>query len=384
MNNKIKVGFLVNFFGPAGVETFIKNIANHLNRDIFEPYVYVIYIAYDDYTALLNQDIKLRHLDRKRGENSKFFLRLSKALKADGIQVIHTNNWGTFIEGVIAKMLYPSLKMIHVQHGLEYEATKNASPLKIKIRGLMRSMGGRLVNRMVSVSKIGIDYLQREWNAKDVQLIYNGVELDKFNGTSKLKRRDIGLGEEDFVVCSTGRWVKVKNYACLFRALSLLKDKIPQLKMVHIGDVPRGYKHGNENEKIFKYIKEQKFEDRVIFLGTRNDVNNILPLCDVFALTSFSEAISLSLLEAQAAGLPAVVTDVGGNPEIIRDGWNGFLTPSDDEEVVADRIFELFQNDQKRTSMGQNAKINTEKNFSFARMLGDYQALYRHVAGEKV
>ncbi len=384
MSDKIKVGFLVNFFGPAGVETFIKNIANNLDRNIFEPYLYVIYIAYDDYTALLNKDIKIRHLNRIRGENTKFFLRLSKVLKADGIHLIHTNNWGTFIEGVIAKLLNPSLKMIHVQHGLEYEATKKASSSKIKIRGLMRTIGGRLVNQMVSVSKIGIDYLQKEWNVKNVQLIYNGIEVDKFNGSSKLKRADIGLGEEDFVVCSTGRWVRVKNYACLFRALNLLKDKIPQLKMVHIGDVPRGYEHDNENEKIFKYIKEYSFAEKVIFLGTRNDVNDILSLCDVFALTSFSEAISLSLLEAQSAGIPGVVTDVGGNPEIIRDGWNGFLAPSDDEQAVADRIFGLFRDKQKRICMGQNAKMNTEKEFSFERMLHDYETLYQRVSGGKL
>ncbi len=381
MNKKIHIGYLVNHFVPAGVETFLLNLINNLDLSIYQPHLYVFYSSAPDYLSALNKSVVVKHLNREKAYSIKFFRRLKKELQQDHIEIVHTNNWSTFLEGVLIKMQWPALKLLYVQHGLEYYLQNDPSLLKKKLRKLLRTFGRPFYNELVSVSQIGQALLKKEWNSKKTHLIYNGIDLKRFHTNGMLSREDLGLSDKAFIICSVGRLMDVKNYLCLFKAVELLIPRIPNLLFLHIGEE---FNIGNkQGERLRRFVEEQKVHEHFRFLGRRHDIPDILPLCDVFSLTSYSEGISLSLLEAQAAGLPAVVTNVGGNPEVVLEGVNGFLAASDNEKEVADKIYLLYQDKNLRKTLSTNAHNRVRELFSLENMVNQYQNLYYTLVKEK-
>lgn len=112
------------------------------------------------------------------------------------------------------------------------------------------------------------------------------------------------------------------------------------------------------------------------FLGLRDDLAEIYPLMEVFLLSSLTEGISVTLLEAMAAGVPAVATEVGGNPEIVVDGITGYLVPLNDEARMAERIVRLLEEPALAAGLGARGRQRVLESFSFDAMLARYQELY--------
>ncbi|OGT98274.1 MAG: hypothetical protein A2079_02585 [Geobacteraceae bacterium GWC2_48_7] len=117
-------------------------------------------------------------------------------------------------------------------------------------------------------------------------------------------------------------------------------------------------------------------EHQVKFIGQRDDLQEIYPLMDVFLLSSYTEGISITLLEAMVCGLPCVVTDVGGNSEVVLDGVTGFLVPSDAHESMADKVLSLLADPELVAVMGNNGSERVASCFSFSRMMDEYLELY--------
>jgi glycosyltransferase involved in cell wall biosynthesis len=117
--------------------------------------------------------------------------------------------------------------------------------------------------------------------------------------------------------------------------------------------------------------------DRVIFLGVRSDVPAVLQALDIFAMTSLSEAASLTLMEAMASGLPVVVTDVGGNPEIVRANRDGILVPRGDARATGEALAALLHTPQKAWEMGSSGRARVQERFVLDRTIDQYYERYR-------
>ena len=124
-------------------------------------------------------------------------------------------------------------------------------------------------------------------------------------------------------------------------------------------------------------------EKNISFLGDRNDVPRILAGLDAAALSSLSEGISLTILEAMSCGLPVVATAVGGNSEIIKNGQNGFLVDTDNTAELADKLSLLGNNPELRAQMGRDARDNIMSKWSLSKMNERYQGLYDQLLTKK-
>ncbi len=375
MKTPVNVGYLVHHFVHAGLENFVLTLMNNLDRKRFRPHLYVMFGSDESFLKRLNPDIPVFHLGMKH-ENDRHTLRqFAKKLREDEIQILQIHNWGTFLEGLLTKWYYPGLKLIHVQQGMEYELTLKAPPWKRKARKLIRHLLIPFVEVAVGCSGQAKAYLEKEWGARRTVLIYNSVDTRKFNGKGKPVPEINNY--PGFKVVTVGRIVEVKNFMCLFKAIHLLRNQIPDIRLYHIGDShPRGQKVGQE---LMRFVEENNLQEHIVFMGLQNDIPSLLPNFDVFSLTSFSEGLSFSILEALASGLPAVVTAVGGNPEVVQDGVNGFLVPSDDEHAVAEAIYKLYKDPELRKTMGRQAREIVLKKFSVDVMVQKYQDLYTQV-----
>lgn len=118
---------------------------------------------------------------------------------------------------------------------------------------------------------------------------------------------------------------------------------------------------------------------KIIFAGARHDIPNLMNAMDIFVLSSLSEGISLTLIEAMACELPVVATNVGGNPEVVVEGETGFLAPPQEPSLIAGRIQELMNNAALRQSFGKCGRLRAVEHFSIKRVGKQYEELYRSV-----
>jgi glycosyltransferase involved in cell wall biosynthesis len=171
------------------------------------------------------------------------------------------------------------------------------------------------------------------------------------------------------VVGLVGRLVPAKAPEVFLRALALAAARVPALRGLVVGDGPLRSELETEARRL-------GLEGRVVFAGVRQDVPELLPGLDALAFSSVREGLSMAMLEAMAAGVPVIATDVGGTPELITHGVTGLLVPPGRPESLADALVALLEDAAGAAAIRQAARRCVEDRFSLDRMTAAYQALY--------
>lgn len=182
-------------------------------------------------------------------------------------------------------------------------------------------------------------------------------------------RNELNLLETDIAIFSVGRLVKLKRFDRLIEAISKL-DNHNNVKSFIIGSGP-------EAEDLQLLINHHNLQNSIFLLGERHDVQRLLASADIFTLTSETEGMSKSILEALAAGLPVIATDVGGNKDLVLDSINGFLLQDDAPEVMATKIESLLTNKALRQSMSKSSKNLLETKYSAIKFIENHLDIYR-------
>lgn len=184
----------------------------------------------------------------------------------------------------------------------------------------------------------------------------------------------LGAGKGDQIIGHVGRLSEIKNQSMLLQAFRLLYDKFGSCHLVIVGDGPL-------RDQLLKETKSLKIGNRVHFMGERNDVKAFLSIFGVFALTSNSEGISIALLEAMAQGVVPVATGVGGNGVVIKNDFNGLLSPVGDEEQFARNLELILEDNKLKSRLRKNAIDTVISKFSIHNMVRDYQTIYVKALG---
>jgi glycosyltransferase involved in cell wall biosynthesis len=192
-------------------------------------------------------------------------------------------------------------------------------------------------------------------------VIHNGVELDR-------PRRPPGRTQAPVTLLSVGRLRAPKDFTTLIRAISALEPGSVRLRIA--GDGP-------ERPALEAEIAQRGLSGTVELLGTRPDVDQLLAAADLFVLSSDSEGLPMSVLEAMAAGLPVVASGVGGVPELVKDGETGALVPPRDSHALAAAIREIAGDPQLRDRLGQAGRRRAEVEFSLEGCRRRHLELYR-------
>jgi glycosyltransferase involved in cell wall biosynthesis len=189
-------------------------------------------------------------------------------------------------------------------------------------------------------------------------------------------RRELGLADGTAAVGLVARldhWGK--GHKEFFTALASLKDRYPVQGLVIGG--------GRRETEMRQLAVEMGLEERVRFLGQRDDVPDLLAALDIFVLPSHSEGVSLALLEAMAAGLPVIASRVGGLPEVVTDGDTGLLIPPQDPEALAAALARLLDEPAWAKKLGENARRQVEENFSLERLGREINEIYGELVEKK-
>jgi glycosyltransferase involved in cell wall biosynthesis len=209
------------------------------------------------------------------------------------------------------------------------------------------------------------------WPAERIEVVHNAVDLDRFRAAEAPRlRTELTGGEDRPVVLTAARLDEQKGHPVLFRAAA----ELPEALFVLAGEGPR-------RAALQELAAELGIADRVLFLGHRTDIPELLAASDVFALPSLYEGSSLAVLEAMAAGRAVVSSAIGGTDELLTDGEDGLLVAPGDSPALAAALRRLLGDGELRAELGRAARARAERDFSRGAMEGRVTAIYRRLLG---
>jgi glycosyltransferase involved in cell wall biosynthesis len=209
--------------------------------------------------------------------------------------------------------------------------------------------------------------------ADRVHVIQNGIEMEPQGRSRHVVRQELELGNRP-TVGIVARLAPVKNHAMLLHAWKSVLEQVPDAVLLIVGN-------GSQELALQALTQSLSIEASVRFLGFRRDIGDLLRCMDVFVLSSFSEGLSLTLLEAEAMGLPVVATDVGGNAEVDQHERTGLLVPTDAAEAMAHALARLLQDPDERCRMGMRGRESYLEHFTLRAMLLGFTRFYRQLMG---
>ena len=372
----LRVLHFTNSMRLGGTEQVVLRVASTLNEG-FEHYVCCTRNFDPDLVQRWLRPEQFRALHLPESRLAFFVPRLMGSIRACQPDIVHSRNWGA-IEAAIAARLARVPIVIHSEHGYEVEYLSKTPRRQRWMRRLVCSSA----DAFCTVSRELRDYHASEAGVmpERIRVIYNGVDTARFapNPLSRARvRAELGIAPDDFIVGAVGRMVPIKDYPTLVRAAGIAAAKIPNLKLIMVGDGP-------ELDRIHDLIRGiPELGDRVLPVGRSHDVPALLNAMDIFVQTSLREGMSNTLLEAMSTGVPAVVTRVGGNPEVVDEGFTGWLFAPGDVSDLSGLMLRLATDPGLRARAGEAARRRALEMFSHETMLENYRALYLELARKR-
>ena len=294
-------------------------------------------------------------------------MRLHRLFRRTGVQVVQTHHLTQLIyAGLGARLAGASL--IHVEH--EYFSLASR-----RRKRLLRALGA-LCHRVVAVGEETGLFLTRRVGlpVSRVVVIRNGVDLTQYSPIPHVPRGALGLPLGGSLIGHVGRLDPLKDQESLVRAFQMVVAEHPDAHLVLVGEGP-------SRRDLEHLVANLGLRDRVLLLGSRGDVADLLPHFEVFAMASLREGLPLAILEAMAAARPVVATDVGDIPGVVQDGTSGLLVPPGQVKALAAALASLLGAPARAQALGRAGRAAVEERFAFSSTVRQYQDLYQSMAG---
>ncbi len=307
------------------------------------------------------------------------FLKIYRVLRKEKFDIVHTHTSKAGLLGRLAAKLARVPIIIYTPHGHVFFGY--FSSLKTKIFILLEKLASPLADKIVAKTNAEKeDYISYKITSeRRLTIICSGIDLNRFKELSsdeKLKiKKELGIPENSLVVGTAGRLVPVKGPEFLIEASKIIVSKYPDTYFLFAGDGP--LRQNLEMKALQIGVKKN-----IIFLGWRDDVAKIISIFDIFVLPSLNEAMGRVLVEAMALRKPIVASRVGGIPDLVAHGKNGFLIQPKNPMELAKHIELLLEDRGEREKMG-SAGQETIFNFSKERMIEDTEKLYEELRFRK-
>ncbi|MCC6454636.1 MAG: glycosyltransferase family 4 protein [Caldilineaceae bacterium] len=287
--------------------------------------------------------------------------------------VIHTHSSVAGVVGRLAALTAGTTVLIHHVHGWPLYQDMGVRMRMLYV--MLERLCARYTTRIVAVSRPDIQkgLAYRICKEEKFALIYNGIDLDKFRQPVDAQqiRKELNLDPNCKLVGMIGRLDKQKNPLDFIRAAAIVARSYADVQFVIVGD-------GSLRGECQHLINELHLNEKLFLLGYRNDVDRILPILTVAAMSSLWEGLPIAFLESMSAGKPIVANDVDGASDVVINGETGFLVPPHQPSKMAERILYLLNNDSLCDEMRHVAQQRSNY-FSVQRMVNQIESLYKEL-----
>ncbi|MCK9186700.1 glycosyltransferase family 4 protein [Candidatus Gracilibacteria bacterium] len=358
--------------GGAEIQMFL--LAKFLDKKLFTP---IVALSSNEPLDKLvenfdKEGVKVVRINAKSKHNPVHYLSLKKIIDEEKIDILHLNLWNPascrygFLAGKSAK-----IPMIVTEHDpFEITGFKNA----------FKKYGLKNVSKIVTVSNENQKLLKKLFplHKEKIEVIQNGIDIDWWqsqvlrfteNDREKTKNEVFNAEKDTLIIISVAELHERKGLKYLIKAMSTIKEKYPNIKLVIVGEGP-------DRKNLENLIEDLKLENHIILLGRRKEIPKLLKSSNIFVLPSRREAFGLVNLEAMITPLPVIASKVGGIPEIIKDGETGILVEPENEKELAQALEALISDPKLREKMAEKGFLRVKENFSAQKMAEKYEKLY--------
>ena len=379
------IAHLLHTLTRAGAEL----LAAELARKLKDRYRFV-FICLDEIgplgRILSDEGFDVVDLQRRPGVDLSVSRRVRRLVRQHKVALLHAHQYSPFFYAATSRSLLETLfgkpPILFTEHGRHFPDH----------RSLRRVVANKILltrrDRVIAVGEFVKQALVENegLSARRIEVIYNGIDPSKFgaavyNGdrakATALReqvRAELRLKAGTPLVLQVARLHPVKDHVTAVAAMAYVVQEVPEAVLVLVGD-------GVEKRRISAKAREFGLEHNIRMLGMRSDVPRFMVAADVFLLSSLSEGISVTLLEAMASGKPIVATDVGGNSEVVSHGKNGLLCRSSDPRDIGSSLTTLLRNPQLQSQMGRAGRERLLQTFTQEQMHAGYIRVYDQMLG---
>lgn len=364
---KIKVLHITFNMGIGGTEQVIRQIIENSDQSQFKHEVLCIDGGVGPLgKALMARGVYIEITRRIPGVDTKLITFVRRLIGSRDINVVHCHQYTPYFYGVLGAIT-TGAKVIFTEHGRFFPDRHNFKRRLINPLLVMITAHITAISESTAKAVAKYEYINRS----RIEVVYNGIKKIGTQGLS----RDKLLSELDLAVdnCkyigTISRIEPIKNQVMMINAFYLVKQQFSDLKLILIGD-------GVKLSELKRLTRSLGIERDVVFTGFLDNPQRFISLFEIFLLSSFSEGTSMTILEAMSLSKPCVVTNVGGNPEIVTDGETGIVVPSDDAEKFSQAILKLLSDDKLMLTYGEEGRKQFLQKFTALHMINNYQKLY--------
>jgi glycosyltransferase EpsD len=312
--------------------------------------------------------------------NLKAYQELKSILSHENYEIIHCH---TPMGGVLARLAAREArangtKVIYTAHGFHF--CKGAPLINWLIYYPIEKVLSHFTDCLITINEE--DYalaVKHRFKAQKIERVHGvGVNTERFQPFDATHKQDmrtsLGYKQEDFLMFYAAEFNKNKNQQLLIEALALIKDEYPTAKLLLAGEGPL-------KEKCSDLARQLGVSSMVDFLGYRNDIELILPMCDIAVASSVREGLPVNIMEAMACGLPIIACDNRGHRELVCNHENGWILQQNDSLGISDKIKLLIKDKVLRLKLGQSGREIMQKTYAIPEVLKEKSSIYKDFMG---
>ena len=359
----MKILYLINYAGSGGSERYVELLARYYHGSKAQ-----CGLCYNVDGPLVEKmkalDIPVYQLPMKSIADISAAKKLAKIVKDGEYDVIHAQYPRENYIAILSKLFGCKAKIVFTSHLISEQPP---------VWRLLNRIFTPHDHAVLTVCTYGKEVLERGGVAKDkIRIVFNGVDAPAAPQRDRSVLKEFGIGDEEKVITILTRFSEEKGVPFLLRSIAKLKAQttVP-FRLLLVGTGP-------DFDRDKALIPELGIGDKVVLTGFRTDTARLLAASDIYLNSSSSEAMSFAILEAMAAGLPLVLTHVGGNPELVNTGEIcGLLAPYGDEDAYAGAIAKLLEDDTLRARYAAAARAKAEGEFDLYTLLDKLFEIYK-------
>ena len=367
----LKVLYLLNFAGKAGTERYVETLVKYLSADgLVRPF-----FAYNQGGLLVERleamGVPCRRVEMRSRFDKKAARELAGLCREWDIDLVHCHYLREHYTALLAKKYNPKIRVVYTNHFVLANDF---------VTRLSNRMMDKKQDQMIAVCNKGKEQLiANGWSGERIQVIFNAVDPEAWAGdrSESTLRAELGLDGGRFVMLCASRFAEDKGHKYLIDSVKRLTERTDlPFTLVLAGDGPL-------LEPARAQVKELGLEDVVKFIGFRKDMKNLYKGADLYVNSSQHEALSFLIIEAMAAGLPVIATDMGGNSDIVNDGaGDGLLVEYDNPDSMAAAMERFLEDPAFLARCRDNALRTIQDKFEIHKMCratyGVYEKALHH------
>jgi glycosyltransferase EpsD len=337
-------------------------------------------------------EIELPYVDQKynipiqrspfQTNNIAAYLELKSIINENDYKIIHchTPMGGVLTRIAAKKSRKVGTKVLYTAHGFHF--CKGAPIMNWLLYYPIEKVLARYTDCLITINKEDYNLaVSHRFMASEIEYVHGvGVDTERYKPIDKelkrIRREKLGYKEDDFLLFYAAEFNKNKNQQFLIKALALIKNRVPNVKLLLAGE-------GLLLNECKNLALELNVERMVDFLGYRNDIDSILPICDVAVASSLREGLPVNIMEAMACGLPVVATKNRGHLELVKGNTNGYIVTKKDSKNLVNRLLELISSSDKLKSFGTES-LSMVESYNIKSTTKELSKIYsRYMLGDK-